>query len=600
MKDHWDNPGSTGATARRAVRPSDRRIATLGILLFLFALPLPALAQDSVIVIDPDARLADSLEQGGPSAEFLRRLVDRFNATGTTRFWGDVDIPADAGLRGAIAVFRGSVRLAGRIDGSLLVINGSAAVLNGAEVTGDVMVIGGGLSVFPGGRVGGRQDVFLDAIPVSRAADGRLVVRQRRQLPDLSAARKRFESGPFSTTLLLGTDRTYNRIEGLPIIFGPGFEYRFSPGLSARLDLHGILRTATDVDALREDFGYMARAELRFQGLPGGGLGFRAYNQVRSIEDQPLSRSEVGWSAFLFQRDQRDYYLSQGVGSYLYFYPERSIRLEAGLRRDEESSVRANDPWSLFRNSDRWRPNPLIDDGHFTVAHFAVEVDSRNDPDFPTDGWYLQGRVERNWSNDVAPVTLPTGVRGRLPGTGYAFNTVSFDLRRYSRLSANYRLNLRLYGSGYAGGDPLPVQRRVSLGGSDLLPGYAFRASTCLPAGAGDPASAALCDRLLVAQAEFRARLNVGVGFHFREREGAPERFIGIDQADFVVFTDAGKAWLSGDGPGRVPDNRIPAFKEWKADAGVGLDLGNLAVYLARALTDGEPLRLAFRIKRRF
>ena len=104
---------------------------------------------------------------------------------------------------------------------------------------------------------------------------------------------------------------------------------------------------------------------------------------------------------------------------------------------------------------------------------------------------------------------------------------------------------------------------------------------------------------MIVGQAEFRTRLDLGLGYHFHDRLDG-NRFIGIDQVDFVVLADAGKSWLSGDGPGRVPADRIPALKEWKADIGIGLDAGNFGVYLARALTGGEPVRLSLRIKRRF
>ncbi len=43
---------------------------------------------------------------------------------------------------------------------------------------------------------------------------------------------------------------------------------------------------------------------------------------------------------------------------------------------------------------------------------------------------------------------------------------------------------------------------------------------------------------------------------------------------------DAGKSWLTGDGPGRVPNNRIPSLDEWKADLGVGADAGWVGIYL--------------------
>jgi hypothetical protein len=105
----------------------------------------------------------------------------------------------------------------------------------------------------------------------------------------------------------------------------------------------------------------------------------------------------------------------------------------------------------------------------------------------------------------------------------------------------------------------------------------------------------------MAAQVDFRTRLNLGLGYRYQdETRREVDRFIGIDQADLVVFVDAGKGWLSGDGPGRVPNDRVPSLNEWKADIGVGLDAGGLGVYLSRALTDGQPVRLGLRLHRRF
>jgi hypothetical protein len=162
-------------------------------------------------------------------------------------------------------------------------------------------------------------------------------------------------------------------------------------------------------------------------------------------------------------------------------------------------------------------------------------------------------------------------------------------------------VNSRLRADGWIGGDRMPIQRRVSIGGPDLLPGYAFRASTCAPRGFSDPALGALCDRSITAQVEVRTRLGLNLGYRLRDREGGqPGRFIGIEEADLVFFTDAGKAWLAGDGPEQVPSNRIPSFHEWKADVGVGVDAGQIGAYLAKSLSGNEPVRLLVRLQRRF
>jgi hypothetical protein len=562
---------------------------------------VPAWAQDSVIVIDPDAA-PDSADREAMPDALVRRLLVVYNADGTTRFWGDVDLPQGSRVSGTIAVYRGSVRLGGTIAGSLTIINGSLLMLPGSSVSGDVLVVGGRITVDDNATIGGRREEHWDAAPVVRSVDGMLVQRERRRFPALTTARRSFQAGSLRATILLGTDGTYNRVEGVPIVFGPQLEYRFNNQFTGRLDLRGILRTASDDDRLRDDLGYFGRAELRVPGSRGMAIGLRGYSVVNAIEEQPLGREEVGWSAFLFQRDQRDYFLQKGLAGYINVFLGRQLRVETALRRDKEESVRANDPWSLFRNTDRWRANPLIDDGHYTTASVSVELDTRNDSDFPTSGWWLRTVGERSWSNDVAPIALPTTIREAIPtGGDYAFNRLTFDLRRYNRIASNLSMGTRLFASGYAGGDPLPMQRRVSLGGSDLLPGYEFRAFTCAPPGFKDAALPALCDRMMVAQVDFRTRLDLGFGYRYRdEARREVDRFIGIDQADLVVFMDAGKGWLSGEGPGRVPDDRIPSLHEWKADIGVGLDAGGLGVYLSRALTDGQPLRVSLRLRRRF
>jgi hypothetical protein len=162
-------------------------------------------------------------------------------------------------------------------------------------------------------------------------------------------------------------------------------------------------------------------------------------------------------------------------------------------------------------------------------------------------------------------------------------------------------LNFRLWFGGWLGGDPLPVQRRLSLGGLDLLPGYDFRHITCAPKGFKDPAMTAMCDRAITAQAEFRYRLGVRAGYTVREPgRGELSRFIGIDEPALVLMGNAGSAWLSGNEPGKVPNNRIRSITEWKPDLGFGLDAGSFGAYLAKSLTDGEPVRFFIRLERRF
>ncbi|MEO8448382.1 MAG: hypothetical protein ABI647_01255 [Gemmatimonadota bacterium] len=567
-----------------------------------FACTWPLQAQDSVIVVRPEATAADSAQPGGLPAEVVRELIGFYNDSTATRMVGSFLLPKTASLAGHVAVFRGTLRVYGHIDGPVVVINGDLLVADGGQIIGNALVVGGRIEVRAGGLIAGTRRAYEDPAPLYRMASGLVAIRERpRRLSDIAAARASFQAGRIKTTLSLETGRTYNRTEGLPIVFGPTFTGNPLPTIDARLDARAIFRPAADRRNLRDDVGFVIQTEWAFGEHKRFGIGGRGYRVIDAVEDQPLSRGESGWSAFLFQRDYRDYFEIRGQGAYGFGVPIPNLRVEGSIRWDDERSVRAGDPVSLFRNSDTWRPNPLIDDGHYLTSRIGFDWDTRNDVRSPTSGWLIHAHAEHSSSNDAAPVTLPTDVRAPIDLGHYSFSRVWFDVRRFARFNPTSRVNGRLVGGGWVAGDPLAVQRRYSLGGPDILPGYSFRAMNCAPPGSTDPALTALCDRMIAVQLEVRTRINVGLPFRITNRDFSTlQRIVGLQQADLVLFGDGGKAWLSGDGPGRVPNDRIPNLGEWKFDAGVGVDAGGLGVYLAKALSDNVPFRVVVRLQRRF
>jgi hypothetical protein len=576
------------------------RLVVVGLLLVLAR---PLWAQDSVIVIDPNARASASVVRGGPPPDVVAELIALYNDSATTRMEGDVTLPAGSRFAGKLALYRGALRIAGRVEGPIAVANGTLYLLPGASVDGEILVVGGRLLRSEQVEHLGPERVYWDAAPIVRNNNGLLALRERRRhFGEIATARASFQTGRIRTTLSLSSGGTYNRIEGLPVLFGPLFEFRPTTSTLARLDLRGILRTAGESTDLRSDFGYVARLDLRFAGKTEFGLGGRLYSEVAPIEDQPLSAAESGWSAFLLQRDYRDYFERRGITGLAYVQPASAVRVEVSLARNSERSVRATDPWSLLRNSDRWRRNPLIDDGHYFITGAQLDFDTRNDRDRPTTGWLIRTRFEHATSDDIAPVALPSVVRPNPPtGGGYATDRLLIDARRYSRLTPGLRVSARVLADGWIAGDRMPVQRRVSLGGPDVLPGFDFRAFTCSPRGFVDLSDPALCDRMIATQLEFRTRLGLNLGYRVPDREGTRHgRFIGIEEADLVLFSDAGKAWLAGSGPGQVPVNRLPVLGEWALDVGVGLDAGEIGAYLAKSVSNGEPVKFVVRLQRRF
>jgi hypothetical protein len=46
--------------------------------------------------------------------------------------------------------------------------------------------------------------------------------------------------------------------------------------------------------------------------------------------------------------------------------------------------------------------------------------------------------------------------------------------------------------------------------------------------------------------------------------------------------------------------NRIPSIGEWKVDLGIGLDAGEIGAYIAKGVSEGEPVKFLVRLQRRF
>jgi hypothetical protein len=360
------------------------------------------------------------------------------------------------------------------------------------------------------------------------------------------------------------------------------------------------LRTAGDFDDNREDLGFMVTGEAEFGRRPRVTLGASGYDLVAPVEDWHLWDDEIGLAAFLWHRDYRDYFLRRGIAGYARVEATNEITVGARLARHEETSVAARDPWTPWRRDELWRPNPIIDEGTFTALTVTAEYDSRPYRRSGESGWYLVAEWERGQSDDITPQTLPVAIRNPIPTDGsYTYDRLFVDLRRYERIGWAGQLALRGVAAGTIGDDPLPIQRRLSLGGPDPMPGFPFRFFACNGA-VLDPATPALCDRVMLLQAEYRGNLTFGLpwsGQRHRHRDGPEGRgdltdwdeWLWFEGPNIVVFGNAGAGWLREDGIGDL-----------EGDIGAGIEIGSFGLYGAKALTAGESLQITLRIHRRF
>jgi outer membrane protein assembly factor BamA len=315
-----------------------------------------------------------------------------------------------------------------------------------------------------------------------------------------------------------------------------------------------------------------------------------------------LSVPENGLGSFLFRRDYHDYYGRHGAGFGASWTMNRKASFSAGYALERWTSVEERNPFSLFRENATWRRNPAVDEGVFHLFHLSATFDTRNDEREPSGGWYLRGTYEHGASASMIPaarVQVPEPLGLTAAPRAVSYGRVFFDLRRYNRISPRTQLNARLVAGGWVSGDELPLERKMSVTGPGVLPGYAYREAIsnetdvmqCTDAGVAPASNPALCDRAVLGQLEFRTQL-ASHPFDVFNIPALRLRSVGFTANPVgVLFVDVGRGWRT----------TTPWPSKYKTDAGAGLDLGLIGVYVAKAITDaGEPLRFFVRINRRF
>jgi hypothetical protein len=530
----------------------------------------PSLAQQPLVV----GPLPDSAAE---------RVLEIYNRDGTIRLQGDSEIPAGTRIEGALAVLNGRLRIAGIVAGDVVVINGDVVLAAGADVSGSVTVTGGEATLEPGARTG-EVVSYREPLRFRYRAD-RLVYVPPHLERGLSAGRD-WRGG--RADVVLGTEAGYNRVEGLPIAVGP--RVRLGGSKATRLHAYAVLRTAAGLGLDSDRLGYDVGAEQQL-GLRGVSVAAGLYSDITPIETWHLTERENSLSTFVLHNDQRDHY--QRIGGELalrFARPEVPFGGQLWYRREDHRSASERDPVTLFDDAKPWRPEPRVAEGRLHSIGLELRYDTRNEPDYPSYGWFLQGAVEQGVGGELAmPGDDPLGELAR---TG--FTALSLDFRRYARISPYSVVALRLAAAGSADGRPLPPQRQHALGGDATLPAFGLLRFDC-GARNRDPASedAALpfygCDRATLVQLEYQA--SFPLARRFGDRIGLSAAF--SNSVRWVLFFDAGRAWTEpGSRAGRTGGN-----DEFSADAGLGIRVGALGAYWAVPLSGSErPINFFIRL----
>ena len=575
------------------------------LILLLALIPSAVYAQD------------EGIRRQGLPRDVQREATTLYNRA-SKQIVGRLEVADDEELHGDVAVRNGPAVIAGRIRGSLLVINGDVILRPSARIDQDLLVVGG--------EVEGRNDAFIGGeIRIYRqslryAEQGDRIVADRDTVPGSVGGddgwwrrmeRRRNRSW---SNIHIASAGAYNRTEGLPINLGPQI-YQAFPWGSMRLDAYGVIRTETTFRSndSTNDIGHNVLLEVKLGRRSGFGFGGRLFNVVESVEPWQIGDLESSLAAFLVRRDYRDYYQRHGASGLVSLFSRQGLTLTGSLSDERWTTRSLNDPWTLFRGGADWRPNPLLDEGHFHVGNATLTFDTRNDEYHPWSGWYAVA----DWERGTGRLTsLGVTSSPRSVSVGSTEYTRGFlDFRRYNRLSPDAQINMRVVLGGWLDGDPLPLQRRFSVEGVGMLPGFDFRApmlgddvGTCTAGGNAPPGRPAECERMALAQLEYKGDLGFNL-FDFGDDDHGPH-FNGFRASGaWVVFADAGRGWLVGDQtePLTYDKNRLPPLSTFRTDVGLGLELGDFfgsgefGVYAAKALSSpDEKVNFFVRLRHRF
>ena len=534
-------------------------------------------------------------------ADVAREVAALFNATLALRTTNRLEIESGRTVLGDVAVLNGPVIIAGHVTGRVLAINADVLLRKGARIDGDMLVVGGEVEGSEGAVIGGEIRIYHPPLRYSQAGD--LIVVDAEGAPEDQWWRRWERNGQRNFNRLeIASAGAFNRVEGLPIRLGPQL-YRDQGWGHLRLDAAAVVRTASSFSGTSADVGHDVRGEIRFGREFGVTLGGRLFDVVDPVEQWQLSNLEVGLSSFLFHRDYRDYVQRHGG------------RLQAALRATENADLTlsygderwnsraARNPFTLFQNDVAWRVNPRVDDGRFHLTNLTLRVDTRNDPFNPWSGWYLLADYEHGSGRIDLLAPTSSGVPPAPPGPTQ-YQRAFVDLRRYNRLGPSAALNLRVVLAGWVSGDPLPLERRLSIDGPGTIPGFDFRVTggtdvgTC-GVGAPIPGRPAQCERISLAQLEYRSNIRLSV------TDGAESARRNRFRADgeWVFFADAGRGWLvnAPGSPLTFRRGELPPLATYRTDIGGGLDFDQFGIYAAKALSvPAEALNVFFRVRHRF
>ncbi len=552
-----------------------------------------------IFVAESISAQVPQLRRSGIPPDVADRLESIATDARTHRLHGNAEIGPSEIIEGDVYASGGFLRVAGMVRGQLIVVDGDVVFEPGAEVMSDVTIVGGTATGMESVRLGGTFTEYGEGF--GWLAQANRIHEGRSRWTDRGWDVRR-DLGHVDLDVRVG--QNYNRVEGLPLQFGPTL--RTGGANPLWVEAFAIWRTAAGSLGQTERMGYLARAE-QFVG-PHLRVGVSARSIVQPLDPWGVSDLEASLAAAFLHEDQRDYFEREGWSAYLRVTPRHSpLDVIVEYRDERQRTAGVRDPWTLFNGEDIWRLQPLAAEGRLRSLDASVEVDLREGRGFIGNGWYFRSEFERGLDGNLETPVLGAGLppaSGRQYGSD--FTTGLLDIRRYEPVGYHGSLALRVVGGGTLQDVSLAPQFQHALGGAGTLPGYDLLSVDCGARSAVGMVSTGIggagpsyyggygCDRFGLFQAEYRGGFDIRFGDHddgWRDERWPRHVHANID---WTVFFDAAKGWRFDESEGWLDSGVL-------YDAGAGVILGDFGVYGAVPLTgDERNLRLFIRLGPRF
>ena len=331
------------------------------------------------------------------------------------------------------------------------------------------------------------------------------------------------------------TQLSYNRVEGIFLGFIIPKEYDDYYGMGNSLAFYGSLGYGLTNEKIR----YKAGLARNLFGRNNMEIGAEYYDLTSTEDSWLMPQQENSLAAFFLHEDFYDYYRAEGYAIYGTKHMGRMLSVTGGMREENISSMEKVKDWSLFRSDEKFRDNPLVDEGSYKSTFLRVRTGT--------------SRHMENWSLSVDAELNNANLKDDMPD----YERYVVDLRRYQPLGRSDHLNIRAR-YGISNGD-LPIHKKFDLGGIGSLRGYPFK-------------EFADADKMALINIEYQTDGDAIAGLDF----------VGpLNNLIVAFFFDAGNVWND--------DKDAPELNDLYRNIGIGFgdDDGDFMINIAKPL-DGD------------